>query len=227
MNDKIILKKENNVIKEVTVVDSNGKRWNYQPDFINFAELEHEDIIETLECKKEQLTKVLNYSEKKLTEAKKARKIARFCYPLIYIFFFVMIGIVTTNSLSIFSLPIKEILENVCFALVAGGMFHALGAFLFVGNHKDCVRKCAYFKSNLAEVTKDLEEEKAKEIEKSKSEIEFQLKNTRLEELDRKYTRVYGNYYTHLDTSYANVIEIEDEITKEEKPKTIGSKRRK
>lgn len=225
MKDRVKFIKKNNVIEEVKVVDSNGKEWGYEPDFINFDEIEHENTIEALEHKKEQLTRVLAYNEKELKTTKKIRKIARFCYPLLYIFFFALVTIRTPMSIS--SLSAMEILDNACFAAVFGTAASGFFMFFIVGSDRACAKRSAYFKGNLAEIEKDLEAEKAKEIVKSKDEIEFQIRNKKLEELDRKYTRTFGSYYTNLESNYTYVINAEvEEKENNEKPKTIGSKKK-
>lgn len=220
MNDKIILKTEDNVIKEVVVVDDSGEKRTYEPDTINFAELEHEDIMETLKDKKEKLSKIVEYSMQRLEDAKKANK--KFAIFMAGIFIISTILFIVRDPLFPFDMNVVDVILDFICSFIVTGVMSGFGAILLKQYQKTLSHDYSYAKSNLEQVTKDLEKEKEKETEKSKDEIEFQLKNERLEELDRKYERTYGSFYTDIDDTYASIMELE-----EENPKTFGSIRRK
>jgi len=223
MNDKIILKKEDNVIKEVVVVDDSGEKRTYEPDAINFALLEHEDIMETLKDKKEKLSKIVEYSMQRLEDAKKANK--TFVIFMAGIFIVSTVLFIVRDPLFPFDMNVVDVILDFICSFIFTGVMSGFGAILLKQYQKTLSHDYSYAKSNLDQVTKDMEKEKEKEIGKSKDEIEFQLKNERLEELDRKYERTYGSFYTDIDDTYASIMELEAKTP--EKSKTFGSIRRK
>ena len=219
MNDKIKLKKENNTIKEIIVVDENGEERKYAPDDINFALLEHEDVIEALEDTKVKLSKIVEYSEQRLDEEKKVNK--KFKFMMLCAYIGAVILFVVRDPLFPHDLEMADAMIDISLGFLVVGFMHTFGRILLNQYHKNISHDYSYSKANLEQVTKDLEKEKEKTIEESKDEIEFQLENERLDELDRKYERTFGSFYTYIDDKYEYIMELE-----EEKPKTLGSKKK-
>ena len=234
MNKEIIIKKNaDNEIEKVQVLTDLGKSKDYSLEEINVADLEHQNMVETIENKLMKISAVAVKYKKINSVFSLALIIISGAISLTMFVGIYNFGVDALSKITTVTPPM--FMDGIVFKIILCELVAYLATA--TASAPFALRKEKY--SDMAEdLRKSLLEENTKEPKEN--EIRLQISPKLINELEENYTAKYGKIYKDLDYDYyciktkedshTNKEQIEQNIEFEydnydEKPKKLGQKK--
>lgn len=235
MNDIVKFTINEDKIESVEIIDEKGN--SSISNVLAISKIEQKNLIKALEEKVDRISTIRKSLDKKIDNIIKARNIVMRSFGSIIIVSAILLlvqdfGFELSWLESIYKILPQTIISTAVIELVT----YALTYKLYVNNNIEYNKYGLLLNS----VEKDLEIAKEKEFNKKINVCEFDVSNRLIDKMNEKYSLSYGKLYDDVDYMAHRIKNKEDVKTKveytesideyinyDEKPKTIGTKRRK
>ncbi len=235
MNDIVKFTINEDKIESVEIIDDKGNR--SISNVLEISKIEQKNLIKALEEKVDRISTIRKSLDKKIDNIIKARNIVMRSFGIIIIVSAILLLVQDFGfELSWLENIYKILPQTIISTFVSEFVTYALTYRLYVNNNIEYNKYGLLLNS----VEKDLEIAKEKEFNKKIDVCEFDVSNRLIDKMNEKYSLSYGKLYDDVDYMAHRIKNSEDVKSKmeytesideyinyDEKPKRIGTKRRK